>query len=52
MALTTTSGMTTVEDVSSTAPGSARWDELLRELATGAKARDLNDENPFDQVAQ
>jgi hypothetical protein len=52
MALTTTSGMTTVEDVSSTAPGSARSDELLRELATGAKARDLNDENPFDQVAQ
>ena len=52
MTLTTTSGMTTVEDVSSTAPGSARWEELLRELATGAKDRDLNDENPFDQVAQ
>ncbi len=50
--LDTTSGVTTVEDISSTVPGSVEWTELLSRIAAGAKDRDLNDENPFDQVAQ
>lgn len=32
-------------------PGSAEFDDVLAEIAAGAKDRDLNDENPFDQVA-
>jgi alkylation response protein AidB-like acyl-CoA dehydrogenase len=44
--------MTTTEEVGAIAPGTAAWDELLSGIAAGAKDRDLNDENPFDQVAQ
>jgi alkylation response protein AidB-like acyl-CoA dehydrogenase len=43
--------MTTVENNSRILPGSPQWDELLARIASGAKDRDLNDENPFDQVA-
>jgi alkylation response protein AidB-like acyl-CoA dehydrogenase len=43
--------MTTVENNSRILPGSPQWDELLARIAAGAKDRDLNDENPFDQVA-
>ena len=32
-------------------PGTAAFDALLAEIADGAKDRDLNDENPFDQVS-
>jgi alkylation response protein AidB-like acyl-CoA dehydrogenase len=44
--------MTTVENHSRTLPGSPQWNELLGRIAVGAKDRDLNDENPFDQVAE
>lgn len=43
--------MTTVENVTRILPGTPEWDELLASIAAGAKDRDLNDENPFDQVA-
>lgn len=43
--------MTTVENVARVLPGTQEWDELLASIAAGAKDRDLNDENPFDQVA-
>jgi alkylation response protein AidB-like acyl-CoA dehydrogenase len=43
--------MTTVENNARILPGSPQWDELLDRIAAGAKDRDLNDENPFDQVA-
>jgi alkylation response protein AidB-like acyl-CoA dehydrogenase len=43
--------MTTVENSTRILPGSAQWDELLARIAAGAKDRDLNDENPFDQVS-
>jgi alkylation response protein AidB-like acyl-CoA dehydrogenase len=43
--------MTTVEDTTRILPGSPAWSELLAGIAAGAKDRDLNDENPFDQVA-
>ena len=43
--------MTTVENNPRILPGSPQWDELLGRIAAGAKDRDLNDENPFDQVA-
>ncbi|MDT5337975.1 MAG: hypothetical protein QOD90_3480 [Mycobacterium sp.] len=43
--------MTTVENSTRILPGSPQWDELLGRIAAGAKERDLNDENPFDQVA-
>lgn len=43
--------MTTVEKRTVVRPGSAQWKELLSEISAGAKDRDLNDENPFDQVA-
>lgn len=43
--------MTTVDDNPRILPGSLQWDELLGRIAAGAKDRDLNDENPFDQVA-
>ncbi len=45
-------GMSATEEVVSIAPGTAQWDQLLSGIASGAKDRDLNDENPFDQVAQ
>ncbi|GLP80044.1 acyl-CoA dehydrogenase family protein [Mycobacterium antarcticum] len=44
--------MTTVENDIRILPGSPQWDELLSRIAEGAKDRDLNDENPFDQVAE
>lgn len=31
-------------------PGSSEWAELLAKIGAGARDRDLNDENPFDQV--
>ncbi|GAS96735.1 acyl-CoA dehydrogenase [Mycolicibacterium canariasense] len=43
--------MTTVENTSRILPGSPEWTELLTRIGSGAKDRDLNDENPFDQVA-
>jgi alkylation response protein AidB-like acyl-CoA dehydrogenase len=43
--------MTTVENINRILPGSPRWTELLAGIAVGAKDRDLNDENPFDQVS-
>ena len=43
--------MTTVENITRILPGSPAWSELLAGIAVGAKDRDLNDENPFDQVA-
>lgn len=43
--------MTTVEHVARILPGSTEFNELLSQIAAGAKDRDLNDENPFDQVA-
>jgi alkylation response protein AidB-like acyl-CoA dehydrogenase len=44
--------MTATEEGFSIAPGTAQWEGLLSGIASGAKDRDLNDENPFDQVAQ
>ncbi|BBZ29800.1 acyl-CoA dehydrogenase [Mycolicibacterium madagascariense] len=43
--------MTTVENESRILPGSPQWDDLLTRIAAGAKDRDRNDENPFDEVA-
>jgi alkylation response protein AidB-like acyl-CoA dehydrogenase len=43
--------MTTVENTNRILPGSPEWTELLAGIAAGAKDRDLNDENPFDQVS-
>ncbi|QNJ91988.1 acyl-CoA dehydrogenase family protein [Mycolicibacterium fluoranthenivorans] len=43
--------MTTVENTSRILPGSPEWTELLTRIGAGAKDRDRNDENPFDQVA-
>lgn len=43
--------MTTVENNTHILPGTPQWDELLGRIAVGAKDRDLNDENPFEQVA-
>jgi alkylation response protein AidB-like acyl-CoA dehydrogenase len=43
--------MTTVENINRILPGSPEWTELLAGIAAGAKDRDLNDENPFDQVS-
>src|ERR1700754_3371765 len=42
--------MTSVDDVTRILPGSPEWADLLAQIAAGAKDRDLNDENPFDQV--
>jgi alkylation response protein AidB-like acyl-CoA dehydrogenase len=42
--------MTTVENANRILPGSPEWAELLSRIGEGAKDRDLNDENPFDQV--
>ena len=42
--------MTSVDHVTRILPGSPEWADLLGEIAAGAKDRDLNDENPFDQV--
>lgn len=43
--------MTTVENTTRILPGTPGWTELLAGITAGAKDRDLNDENPFDQVA-
>ncbi|MEE6168140.1 MULTISPECIES: acyl-CoA dehydrogenase family protein [unclassified Mycolicibacterium] len=43
--------MTTLENPTRILPGTPEWTELLAKVAAGAKDRDLNDENPFDQVA-
>jgi alkylation response protein AidB-like acyl-CoA dehydrogenase len=43
--------MTGVEGITRTVPGSPEWTALLARIRSGAKDRDLNDENPFDQVA-
>ncbi|BBY14759.1 acyl-CoA dehydrogenase family protein [Mycolicibacterium litorale] len=42
--------MTTVENTRAV-PGSPEFAVLLAQIAAGARERDLNDENPFDQVA-
>lgn len=43
--------MTTVENTAPVVPGTQDWADLLAQIAAGAKDRDRNDENPFDQVA-
>ena len=43
--------MTSVDHVTRILPGSPEWADLRAQIAAGAKDRDLNDENPFDQVA-
>jgi alkylation response protein AidB-like acyl-CoA dehydrogenase len=43
--------MTTVENTHRILPGSPEWAQLLADIGSGAKDRDLNDENPFDQVS-
>ena len=44
--------MTSVhETISSELPGSAAFTALLAQIKAGARDRDLNDENPFEQVA-
>jgi alkylation response protein AidB-like acyl-CoA dehydrogenase len=42
--------MTTVEPVNRLLPGTPEFADLLARIGAGAKDRDLNDENPFDQV--
>jgi alkylation response protein AidB-like acyl-CoA dehydrogenase len=42
--------MTTVQPVNRIAPGTPAFSDLLAQIRAGAKDRDLNDENPFDQV--
>lgn len=42
--------MTTVEPVKRLLPGTPEFTDLLARIRSGAKDRDLNDENPFDQV--
>ncbi|MGY4711394.1 acyl-CoA dehydrogenase family protein [Mycolicibacterium sp. CBM1] len=42
--------MTTVESVNRILPGTPEFTDLLATIRSGAKDRDLNDENPFDQV--
>lgn len=43
--------MTSVDRVTRTLPGSPEWAALLSRIGGGARDRDLNDENPFDQVS-
>ncbi|OBF38696.1 acyl-CoA dehydrogenase [Mycobacterium sp. ACS1612] len=43
--------MTSADRVTRLLPGTSAWADLLAQIAAGAKDRDLNDENPFDQVA-
>lgn len=42
--------MTTLEPVNRLLPGTPEFTDLLARIRSGAKDRDLNDENPFDQV--
>ncbi|CAM3603903.1 acyl-CoA dehydrogenase family protein [Mycolicibacterium frederiksbergense] len=44
-------GMTTVAHNQRILPGTPEWKELLSGIGSGSRDRDLNDENPFDQVA-
>ena len=41
--------MTSVDRLTRLLPGTPEWADLLTQIAAGAKDRDLNDENPFDQ---
>jgi len=43
--------MTSVDHVTRIPPGSPEWADLLSQIASGAKDRDLNDENPFVQAS-
>lgn len=43
--------MTTVENTHHILPGTPEWTDLLNSIGAGSRDRDLNDENPFDQVA-
>jgi alkylation response protein AidB-like acyl-CoA dehydrogenase len=43
--------MTSVQNVNRILPGSPQWTESLAGIAAGATDRDLNDQNPFDQVS-
>src|SRR4029078_11474056 len=43
--------MPSVDRVPRLLPDSPEWAALLAQIGGGAKDRDLNDENPFDQVA-
>ena len=43
--------MTTVENTHHILPGTPEWADLLSSIGAGSRDRDLNDENPFDQVA-
>lgn len=43
--------MTTVAHNQRILPGTPEWKELLSGIGSGSRDRDLNDENPFDQVA-
>ncbi len=43
--------MTTVDAHQRILPGSPEWKDLLSSIGSGSRDRDLNDENPFDQVA-
>jgi len=43
--------MTTVENTTPVRPDSPEFAILLAQIASGARDRDLNDENPFEQVA-
>jgi len=43
--------MTTVAHNQRILPGTPEWKDLLSSIGSGSRDRDLNDENPFDQVA-
>ncbi|MGV9799299.1 acyl-CoA dehydrogenase family protein [Mycobacterium sp. NPDC003449] len=43
--------MTIAENPTRIRPGTPQWADLLARIAADAKDRDLNDENPFDQVS-
>ncbi|TGD84026.1 acyl-CoA dehydrogenase [Mycolicibacterium sp. CH28] len=42
--------MTTVQRVNHIVPGTPAFNDLLAQIRAGVKDRDINDENPFDQV--
>jgi alkylation response protein AidB-like acyl-CoA dehydrogenase len=42
--------MTSVDDATRILPSSPEWADLRARIGADAKDRDLNDENPFDQV--
>jgi alkylation response protein AidB-like acyl-CoA dehydrogenase len=45
-----TSSVAPAPSVSAVLPGTPEWTALLARVGEGARERDLNDENPFDQV--